>query len=205
LLALKSYAVSSRVVLQCRDSLQELALSNIVRLVWVPGHCGIHGNEEAHALVRAGSGSGFVAPEPFFSLAPSSVKRRKRLLKSHCASWNLETACRQSRMWLKKPNPGLMRYLLRLPRSKLRILVGLITGQCPLNKHLHNMGLIYKPICIACGMEDESAFYLLCDLPSLISLRMRTFSILGVEEYEGASASALLRFALASGRFTSDS
>jgi hypothetical protein len=53
-------------------------------------------------------------------------------------------------------------------------------------------------------MEDESAFHLLSDCPSLISLRMRTFSkpILGVEEYEGASASALLRIALASGRFT---
>jgi hypothetical protein len=35
------------------------------------------------------------------------------------------------RMWLKKPNRGLTRYLLRLPRSKLRILVGLITRHCP--------------------------------------------------------------------------
>jgi hypothetical protein len=38
-----------------------------------------------------------------------------------------------------------MRYLLRLPRSKLRILVWLITRYCPLNKHLHNMGLIDEP------------------------------------------------------------
>jgi hypothetical protein len=38
LLTLKSYAVSSRVVLQCRDSLQELVLSNRARLVWVPVH-----------------------------------------------------------------------------------------------------------------------------------------------------------------------
>jgi hypothetical protein len=115
----------------------------------------------------------------------------------------LETACRQSRILLKKPNPGLTRYLLRLPRSELRILVGLITGHCPLNKHLHNMALIDEPICTACGMEDESAFSLLCDFPSLIFLRIRTFSkpILSVEEYEGTSTSALLRFALASGRF----
>jgi hypothetical protein len=78
------------------------------------------------------------------------------------------------------------------------ILVRLITGHCPLNKHLHNMGLIDEPICIACGMEDESAFHLLCNCQSLISLRMRLFSkpILSVKEYEGASASALLRFAL---------
>jgi hypothetical protein len=91
-----------------------------------------------------------------------------------------------------------------LPRSKLRSLVGLITGHCPLNKHLHSMGLIDEPICIAWGMEDESPFHLLCDCPSLISLRMSTFlkPILGVEEYEGASAFALLRFALASSRFT---
>jgi hypothetical protein len=99
----------------------------------------------------------------------------------------METACRQSRMWLKKPNPG----LLRLPRSKLRILVAPITGHCPLNKHLHNMGLIDEPICIACGMEDEYDIY-----------RNALFSkqILSVEEFEGASA--LLRLALVSGRFT---
>jgi hypothetical protein len=84
--------------------------------------------------------------------------------------------------------------------------VGFITGHGPLNKHLPNMGLIDEPICIVCGMEDESVFRLLCINPNLISLRLRTFSkrILSVEEYEEAqaSASALLRFALASSRFT---
>jgi hypothetical protein len=60
------------------------------------------------------------------------------------------------------------------------------------------MGLIDEPICIASGMKDDS--------PSLISLRMRTFSkpILGIEEYEETSASALLRVALACGRLTVD-
>jgi hypothetical protein len=60
------------------------------------------------------------------------------------------------------------------------------------------MGLIDDPICIACEIEDESAFHLLCNFPSLISLKVRVFlkPILGVEEYEKASASALLRFTL---------
>jgi hypothetical protein len=103
LLAFKLYAVSSRVVLQCRDSLQELVLSNRVRLVRVPGHCGIYGNEEAEALARAGSSSAFGGPVPCLPLAHSSVKRRERewLLKSHCASWSFETASCQSRMRLK--------------------------------------------------------------------------------------------------------
>jgi hypothetical protein len=104
------------------QEIQELAWSNRVRLVWVLGQCGIHGNEEADAHARAVTSSAFVGPEPCLPFAPSSAKRRERewLLKSHCSSWSMETACRQTRMWLKKPNPGLTRYLLRLPRSKLR-------------------------------------------------------------------------------------
>jgi hypothetical protein len=121
--------------------------------------------------------SDFVGLEPRLPLAPSSVRWRERewLLKSHCASWTLKTACRQSRMWLKKPNPGLTRYLLRLPRSKLRILAILITGHCPLNKHLHNMSLIDEAICNACGMEDESKFHLLCKAKSDISKNAHIF------------------------------
>jgi ribonuclease HI len=32
--------------------------------LWVPGHCGIHGNAEADVFARAGSSSAFVRPEP---------------------------------------------------------------------------------------------------------------------------------------------
>jgi hypothetical protein len=51
LLALSSHTVSSRLVLQCRNSLQGLSFQNRVKLFWVPGHCGIIGNEEADAMV----------------------------------------------------------------------------------------------------------------------------------------------------------
>jgi hypothetical protein len=142
----------------------------------------------------------FCGAEPCLSLAPSR-KEREWVLKSHCASWSLETTGRQSRICLKKPNSGLTRYLLRLPRSKLRILMRLITGHCPSNKYLHGS-------CICAYLHRLwDGRWVGKSSPSLISLRMRTFSklILGVEEYEGrarASASALLRFALTSGTFT---
>jgi hypothetical protein len=58
-LALKPYAVSSRVALQCR-----------VRLFWFLGHCVIHGNEEANVLSWTGSCSACVEPEPCLPLAP---------------------------------------------------------------------------------------------------------------------------------------
>jgi hypothetical protein len=59
LLAVSSHTVSSSLVLQCRNSLQELSIQNRIQLFWVPGHCGKIGNEEADGLVGV---DGFVLP-----------------------------------------------------------------------------------------------------------------------------------------------
>jgi ribonuclease HI len=63
LLALSSHTVSSKLVLQCRNSLQGLSIHNRVQLFWVPGHCGLIGNEEADSLAGVGSKSRFCGPE----------------------------------------------------------------------------------------------------------------------------------------------
>jgi ribonuclease HI len=57
LLALSSHTVSSRLVLQCRNS--GLSIQNMIQLFWVPGHCGKIRNEEADGLVGV---DGFVFP-----------------------------------------------------------------------------------------------------------------------------------------------
>jgi hypothetical protein len=91
-----------------------------------------------------------------------SVRQRERewLFKPHCTSWSLETACRQSRMFLKKPNPG------------LKIQIEDFGGTNSWTLSIKQASAQNEPICIACGMEDESAFHLLSNFPSLISLRM---------------------------------
>jgi ribonuclease HI len=53
--ALSSLKVTSRLVAECLDALSELACLNEVTLVWVPGHCGVFGNEEADKLARQAS------------------------------------------------------------------------------------------------------------------------------------------------------
>jgi hypothetical protein len=64
ILALGSHTLSSRLVIQCSNSLQGLSIYNRVQLFWVHSHCGIIGNEEADGLAGVGSKSNFCGPEP---------------------------------------------------------------------------------------------------------------------------------------------
>jgi ribonuclease HI len=76
LLTLISHNVSSRLVLQCRNSLQGLSIHNRFQLFWVPDHCGIIGNEKADGLVGAGSKSNFYGPdEPCLPVPKSQMTR----------------------------------------------------------------------------------------------------------------------------------
>jgi len=46
------------------DALQVLSVHNGVRLLWVPGHYSIVGNEQADQLAKQAAATGFIGPEP---------------------------------------------------------------------------------------------------------------------------------------------
>jgi hypothetical protein len=75
LLALSLHTVSSRLVLQCRNSLQGLSIHNEVQLFWVPGHCDIIRNKEADGLAGVESKSSFCGPEPLLPVPRSLMTR----------------------------------------------------------------------------------------------------------------------------------
>jgi hypothetical protein len=85
----------------------------------------------------------------------------------------------------------LARFLRNLPRTKLGVLIGLLTGHVRLNKHLHRMSLLSDPACAACGIEEELALHFICVCPSLANLRTKVFGkpILSVRNMRGCRMS----------------
>jgi hypothetical protein len=125
-LALSSHTVSSRLVLHCQNSLQGLSIHNRVQLFWVPGHCGIIGNDEADDLAEMGSKSSFCGPEPCLPVPRSLMTRvtKEWFSGNHLSYWNLVGGCSQSKVSIKRACLKQARFLRNLPRTKFDVLIG---------------------------------------------------------------------------------
>ena len=55
--------------MNCKHTLSKLAQTNDVMIMWVPGHTGIQGNEEADLLANTGSAQEFYGAEPALPIA----------------------------------------------------------------------------------------------------------------------------------------
>ena len=55
--ALDGYLVRLREVLRCRELLEELSRANSIRLLWIPGHSGVVGNDDEAADRLANRGA----------------------------------------------------------------------------------------------------------------------------------------------------
>ena len=65
--------------------------------------------------------------------------------------------------------PGLD--FLSLNRTQSKDIIGLLTGQNTLRRHLHLMWLSNTPLHRRCGAEDETSAHIICECEALASLR----------------------------------
>ena len=201
--ALSAPRVSSRLTLECLRALDRVGEQNMVKLLWVPGHSAVLGNEEADALAREGSMTVFQGPEPVFGL-PLALARgalKDWLAQEHMARWNRERTCRHTRLFIEGLDSRRARKLLSASRKLLKMITEFITGHCRLRLHLTRMKIEDDPDCYHCGEEEESPEHLL-QCVALVAQRTQSFGRPDVDP-RGALVSLkdLLDFMKKTGRF----
>jgi len=147
------------------------ATFNSVRLIWIPGHCGIAGNEKVDVLAKQASASYFIGPEPSIGISVSTIcssisswafREQNRL-------WHESSGCRQAKYFPHRPDYSRARFALNLAMKDLRILVGLLTGHVDHNRHFCIMGIGQDSGCPLCQEEDGTTVHLIAQCSALIN------------------------------------
>jgi hypothetical protein len=171
-------------VAECLNTLSGLAGQNEVILAWVPGHCGIQGNEEADRLARQVSGLPLQGPEPALGIPRCSAREATRAwtMKQHLCTWKELTGHRHGKLFISGPCKKRADDLLKLGRHQLKKVVAILTGHAPVRKHLRTMGLFEgDPTCRFCRQEAETVQHITCCCEALARRRYNVFGSLVVE------------------------
>lgn len=195
--ALDSYSFESKLVWECSSSLKQLARSNRVTLMWVPGHEGISGNEIADELARAGAEQPFIGPEPFCGTSRSHLMEELREWENDVKNnyWNNIPGIRQGKRFLAFSKKK-AKEVLTLSKTELRTLTGLFTGHCPLRYHLNKIGKSDNRVCRFCSDDDETAEHILCDCEAVARKRLTHLGrgFLSPHEIRGLAVRKILGF-----------
>jgi ribonuclease HI len=220
LMALDRHINTSRLVNQCKASLELLATHTKVKLRWIKAHKGYIGNEKADELAKAGAlnreGDNAIlldeVPAPY-SLLRQLVEQGVN--KRWAARWQAakhadgKPIYRQTKHFFPKPDKNKAYFLIKQDRATLGKLIQFITGHAFLKRH---ESLIQNkkgeseddpeyitPTCQLCDRGDETPYHLIHDCGPLLH---KSFGLFGlrVNEFQKVnyqlewSAAALLRF-----------
>ena len=205
--ALNSYVIKSKCVDDCIRSLTLIGYHQ-VKLVWVPGHQGIRGNEKADECAVRGSSLDEATACNDVMTPPVVVANKidDWALHEFATRWSTISTCRISRtLWplrLRKRTQT----LLSLDKGSIRLLVGVITGHCMIGRMSERMGYPRNDLCRSCfdEEEEESVQHLLCDCPALQGRRLQCLGSRSFDNLECLSdvpLMNLLRFVKRTGWF----
>jgi len=178
LMVLTTQKTTSKLVWECKLALQRSTVGNSVRLLWVPGHTGIRGNEIADRLALLGARSEVEGPEPHVGLSKCWARTiiREWIDAEHCEWWDSTRGCRQAKdMMGSGPTKDWKDGVMKGNRRNARLLVQIITGHGHLGYHRWKMRLQEDYRCRWCGMEPETVIHILTACPRYLQLRLKWF------------------------------
>jgi hypothetical protein len=151
---------------------------NEVTLVWVPGHCGIRGNEKAEKLARQASAMPITCPKPALGIPKCLARQAIRtwIINQHHRTWKVLPDHRHGKLFISGPCKKRAEDLIKLSRYQLRMVVAILTGHAPVRTHLRTTGLFKgDPACRFCRQEAETLQHIVCRCDGMACWRFSVF------------------------------
>jgi len=153
---LRSTKVSSKTTALCRNTLNELGLTNNVRLGWVPGHSGIDGNLRADRIAKEGLCKNLIDIVTPINLGLVSDSIKKKEIGLANLRWGeVKINLKNVKNYIGEYNIDVSKKLLNRSRSDIRVLIGLSSGHGCCNKFLFGIGKVASPLCRFCNEGKE--------------------------------------------------
>ena len=206
ILTLKSNTHTSKIALSCRNHLASFSRRNNVTVLWVPGHSGIYGNEQADLLANTGSAHEFYGPEPALPVSTSVIKKgiKEWVNDSKELYWRNINYASHTKSFIKELNVNFDAPLICFERSMIRNCLAVITGHGPFKIHLQKLKLAEETDCPKCGQDSDTALHYITSCHYYKEARKRTFGLFvlkGATMPSCINVSDLVRFIRMSGRF----